>query len=751
MRRQDRRPSAGLNSHSGQTTPRDGSRDGASRSRPYVQPLEAMRPLNPQMPPPTRPGAAAALRQPLQVTMQKPTQFVPFGGAAARSRPASAPEPPMQRGPSPPPIQQELPTAASAAAASGEAMRQPAELMNEDSLQSEASQDAWNRGSQDSSTPHYNCTPDDNNPIIAKPPPPPSPKSHHRNVARYTASSRDSSDSDEEEPAAAEAAAGGAEGGDQDMDELLESASGAEDGADPQSPQFQISTVSLDQHRPNVPSSTPTPEGNRRASMATREESMGVSESISVSEEPADVQLMAAPRNGGRAARGHATRSIGTEMEAPKRARVNANKWCPHPPPKGERPKGSRSIVAGESFDQASEYEWLERLGEGSSGEVHKVRKLIDGWVYAMKKSKKRVVTKSERERALEEVFVLVAIQSPFIVRYYHSFIQECHLYILTEFCEGESLDRRVEDRRPCCEQYLLRLLWDMARALVHLHDRPVRPMVHLDIKPENIFSVNSYSPYDDAAQESSAAVAQMDAMVMSDDAAAHGSPTLSQLGAPTADASSAGGAAAAAARPSPEQSRVRLSPMEPHFKLGDCGLVTTSDGTLRDTEVEEGDRRYLSREFLEGDYTNLPAADIFALGITLYELAVGEPLPDGGDRMTELRDGTLRPMPTLSNPFQGLIRQMMHPKAEQRPSAAWLAHFAETQLKNSEEGGGAEGFGRVPRKSGPFSPLESPFTASPAAPSPIPMAESDVSPAPGSTPRELLLQREAQELRAEM
>ena len=45
----------------------------------------------------------------------------------------------------------------------------------------------------------------------------------------------------------------------------------------------------------------------------------------------------------------------------------------------------------------------------GSSGEVTKVRKHIDGWVYAMKKSKKRVVTKSERERSLEEVFVLVA------------------------------------------------------------------------------------------------------------------------------------------------------------------------------------------------------------------------------------------------------------------------------------------------------------------------------------------------------
>jgi hypothetical protein len=42
-----------------------------------------------------------------------------------------------------------------------------------------------------------------------------------------------------------------------------------------------------------------------------------------------------------------------------------------------------------------------------------------------------------------------------------------------------------VAEQRPCCEHYLLCLLWDISRALVHLHDRPGRPMVHLDIKPE--------------------------------------------------------------------------------------------------------------------------------------------------------------------------------------------------------------------------------------------------------------------------
>jgi serine/threonine protein kinase len=74
-------------------------------------------------------------------------------------------------------------------------------------------------------------------------------------------------------------------------------------------------------------------------------------------------------------------------------------------------------------------------------------------------------------------VFALAAIQSPFIVRYYHSFFEDEHLYILNELCDGGSLDQVVvakiaEEGRPCCEHYLLCLLWDMARALAHLHGR---------------------------------------------------------------------------------------------------------------------------------------------------------------------------------------------------------------------------------------------------------------------------------------
>lgn len=358
-----------------------------------------------------RPGSTRAV--PLEVKTQAQTAtFVPFRTVQTFQQPPS-------RGPSPPPIQQEI----TLRFHNDEAERQALEIQGD-----EASQDSWAQGSQESSTPHYNCTPDDNNPIIAtKPPPPPSPKSHHRSsISRYTGPVQDTSDSEEEELEAADAAGGASSAsnaGEEDMGSALDMT--AEDSSDPQSPVFQISSVSLASVNGggggggglHLPSSTPTPDG--RTYVEDESVTMGVTEST-------ETILSAPPRSAGRQA---SVRSEHVQTER-RPARANINKWCPHVVSDRHKRQGSRSM-AGETHDQASDYEWLEVLGEGSSGEVTKVRKHIDGWVYAMKKSKKRVVTKAERERALQEVFVLVAIQSPFIVRYYHSFIQDSHLHIL--------------------------------------------------------------------------------------------------------------------------------------------------------------------------------------------------------------------------------------------------------------------------------------------------------------------------------
>lgn len=88
-------------------------------------------------------------------------------------------------------------------------------------------------------------------------------------------------------------------------------------------------------------------------------------------------------------------------------------------------------------------------------------------------------------------------------------------------------------------------------------------------------------------------------------------------------------------------------------YKIGDLGHVTS----VNDPQVEEGDCRYLPVEILREDFTHLCKADIFALGITLYEAGGGGALPKNGDLWHELRSGRVPDLPRLSREFNDLIK----------------------------------------------------------------------------------------------
>ncbi|KAF8055746.1 WEE1 [Scenedesmus sp. PABB004] len=102
-------------------------------------------------------------------------------------------------------------------------------------------------------------------------------------------------------------------------------------------------------------------------------------------------------------------------------------------------------------------------------------------------------------------------------------------------------------------------------------------------------------------------------------------------------------------------------------FKLGDFGLATLRGGHWR---VQEGDSRYLPLELLNNDTKHLDKADVFALGLTLYELSTGKALPANGRRYQELREGKIPMLPTYSNSFQKLLAGMLAADPGKRPSA---------------------------------------------------------------------------------
>ena len=66
------------------------------------------------------------------------------------------------------------------------------------------------------------------------------------------------------------------------------------------------------------------------------------------------------------------------------------------------------------------------------------VRKRIDGWRYAIKRTRLPMKSNADRRQKLKEVYALAASgDCRYIIRYYDAWFQEDHLYIQTEYCEG--------------------------------------------------------------------------------------------------------------------------------------------------------------------------------------------------------------------------------------------------------------------------------------------------------------------------
>lgn len=272
-----------------------------------------------------------------------------------------------------------------------------------------------------------------------------------------------------------------------------------------------------------------------------------------------------------------------------------------------------------------SEFLELTEVGNGEFGSVYKCLHRLDGCVYAIKKSRKPMRGTQDEKTALNEVYAHAVLgQHPHVVRYYSAWAENDHMIIQNEFCNGGSLadaiERNEREGKHFSEPELRRILLHVTEGLRYIHSQN---LVHMDIKPGNIFiSTVPVSILPDC----------------SDDGFDSGTE------APTE---------------------------ELVYKIGDLGHVTST----RNPQVEEGDCRYLSKEVLREDYSNLPKADIFALGLTVFEAGGGGPLPKNGQEWVAIRKGNLPKLDHCSPEFNQLLCEMIQKPATKRPSAASLLH----------------------------------------------------------------------------
>jgi NIMA (never in mitosis gene a)-related kinase len=64
-------------------------------------------------------------------------------------------------------------------------------------------------------------------------------------------------------------------------------------------------------------------------------------------------------------------------------------------------------------------FEFIEELGKGSFGAVHKVRSMTDDQIFAAKEISYGNMTEQQKKQVVTEVNILKDLDNPFIVRYY--------------------------------------------------------------------------------------------------------------------------------------------------------------------------------------------------------------------------------------------------------------------------------------------------------------------------------------------
>ncbi len=221
---------------------------------------------------------------------------------------------------------------------------------------------------------------------------------------------------------------------------------------------------------------------------------------------------------------------------------------------------------------QVGRFELLEKIGQGGMGAVFKAMDLADGTIVAIKllrrngKDFARAVRRFRKEARL-----LSDAQNEHITKLIEVGEDGEHHYLAMEFVHGIDLRRWLAIHKSLPELKALRLCADLARALVEAHAREV---VHRDIKPENIL----LKLRDDAA-ESAANLAErpIEDFVLK----------LTDFG------------------------------IARHVHQSESMEVTQAGALL-------GTPKYMSPEQCKSTGKIEPAADVYSVGITLYQLLTG-------------------------------------------------------------------------------------------------------------------------------
>lgn len=139
------------------------------------------------------------------------------------------------------------------------------------------------------------------------------------------------------------------------------------------------------------------------------------------------------------------------------------------------------------------DYEFIERIGNGSFGKVWKAKRKSDGKIVAVKQIDYANMQPFQKQMLVNEVNILRKLQNPHIVHYFNRSVnkEKKIISIFMEFCPGGDLQSLIRQTRASRSYIREDQIWlsltELSLALKDCHCGEEK-ILHRDIKPGNIF-----------------------------------------------------------------------------------------------------------------------------------------------------------------------------------------------------------------------------------------------------------------------
>jgi serine/threonine protein kinase len=129
-------------------------------------------------------------------------------------------------------------------------------------------------------------------------------------------------------------------------------------------------------------------------------------------------------------------------------------------------------------------YRILSTLGQGGMGRVYLAENIKLGTLWAIKHLQKKP---SSSCNLYIEPNILKKLNHPALPRIFDIFEDAGNIYIVVDYIEGVSLDKKLEEVGSFPEEVVLEWAAQLCDVLMYLHGIKPNPIIYRDMKPANI------------------------------------------------------------------------------------------------------------------------------------------------------------------------------------------------------------------------------------------------------------------------